>query len=134
MSERVKLPEVPASALRDAATGERLDRVWRRLDGDLSGVAPRSLRSASVWIWAPAAAVAMFALGVFVGVNWVRTTPSDATALKAEPLLPPAGPPASPEVLQSPTERRHEPLRRGRFPRSSSRRAAGRRPSRRGRR
>ena len=109
MSEHTNLPEVPASALRDVATDERIDRVWRRIDDELSGAPPRTLRAGAAWLWAPAAVVAVFALGVFVGANWMQPEPGEATPLRAEPLLPPAGPIASPEVVLSPAERRNEP-------------------------
>jgi hypothetical protein len=123
MSERSKLPEVPASALRDIATDQRINRVWRRIDGELSGASPRTLRAGAAWLWAPAAAVAVFALGVFVGANWMRAQPGATTALEAEPLQPPAGPTAAPEVLPSPRERRDEPkkpARTRRLPRTPS--------------
>ncbi len=123
MSEHSKLPEVPVSALRDIATEERIDRVWLRIDGELGGASPRTLRAGTAWVWASAAAAAVFTLGVFVGANWMGTEPGAATALTAEPLQPPAGPTTAPEVLPLPREQRDEPKkppRTRRLPRSPS--------------
>jgi TolA-binding protein len=112
MKEREKIPAVPVSALRDAATDERVERVWRRLEGSLSAGRPFAWRTASAWAWAPAAVVIVFASGVFVGANWARTEPTAPVELRAEPMHPPAGHTARPEVFKSPTEEPSEPKRK----------------------
>lgn len=75
------LPEVPASALRDHGTDDRLDRVWQRIEGDLGASRPRPRQ---VWLWAPAAVVIIFGSGVMVGARWFRPQPV-AMPLSAEP-------------------------------------------------
>ena len=73
MSGRDRIPELVQSALADVATEERIERVWKRLEGDLGAAeAPGLVRSRSRrmpdWIlWAPAAAVIVFGSGLFVG-------------------------------------------------------------------
>ncbi len=67
-----KLPELDASALRDHGTDERVDRIWQRLESDLTTepARPRGV----IW-WAPAALVIVFGSGVFVGARWFRAEP-----------------------------------------------------------
>jgi len=98
MSHSGQLPRVPTSVLRDAGTDERVERVWKRLDNDLAAGSPRVLLRASAWGWAPAAMVIVFASGVFVGATWIRDEPSPEATFRAEPLQPPAGPTANPEI------------------------------------
>ncbi len=83
MNDDCRLPEVPVSALRDHGDGERVERVWRRLEQDIPAASARP-RSA-LW-WAPAAVVIVFGAGVFVGARWFREASSArATTVAAEP-------------------------------------------------
>jgi hypothetical protein len=77
------IPSVPASALRDYASSERLPAVWRRLKVDLSARAPDARRSSLAWAWAPALATVIFGSGVFVGARFIR--PQALPGLQAEP-------------------------------------------------
>jgi hypothetical protein len=92
---RASFPDIPAEALRDHATTERVERVWRRLELDVAS-APRT--RSLVWWWAPVAAVGVFALGVAVGAR-VHQPNTDVAAV-AEPRAalpaPGAGPVADP--------------------------------------
>lgn len=94
---RESFPEIPAEALKSHAEPARVERVWRRLELDLSG-APRSKRAS--WLWAPAGALAIFAAGVVVGEHW-RVAPQELAAV-AEPRaplpVPGAGPAVEPEA------------------------------------
>lgn len=85
MSERQSLPDVAESALRSHHDEEAVERIWQRLEQDLS-TAPGRPRSA-LW-WAPAAMVIIFGSGVFVGARWARPA-APVAAVAAEPLAPP---------------------------------------------
>jgi hypothetical protein len=88
MSGRARLPEVPSSALRDVGTPERVERVWKRLEHDLAGTAPRS-RGSFEWVWAPAAVVIIFVSGFFAGLGWHRGDPSPRPpSAEYEPIEP----------------------------------------------
>jgi hypothetical protein len=117
MKDRDRLPELNVSVLRDAATEQRVERVWRRLESELARAGPRALRMASAWAWAPAAVVIIFASGVFVGANWAPTEPTVPATLTAEPIQPPAGPTAPPDLFRSPTAQPDQPERRKPSPR-----------------
>ena len=72
MSDRDRIPELPPMALAEAATEERLERVWKRLEGDLGAaetpglVRSRARRRRDLILLAPAAVV-VFTSGVLVG-------------------------------------------------------------------
>ncbi len=78
---RASLPEIPQDALRSHAHSERVERVWRRLELDVSRPA-RSLR-APAW-WVPAVALGIFGLGVFAGAR-MNAHPTGELAAVAEP-------------------------------------------------
>jgi Tetratricopeptide repeat len=82
MNENRKLPDVPASALRDHGSDERIDTLWQRLENDLAVQQPRPRNA---WLWAPAALVIVFGSGVLVGARWVRTPSRESVAVLAEP-------------------------------------------------
>ena len=77
---RQSFPEIPLEALRSHAQPERVERVWRRLQLDVAR-SPRPTRS--VYFWAPAAAAAIFGLGVLVGAR--ASAPVVEVAAVAEP-------------------------------------------------
>jgi hypothetical protein len=123
MSGRDRIPELAPSALADVATDERIERVWKRLEGDL-GVAEtpglvrsRSRRLPDWMLWAPAAAVILFASGLLVGrafppqpgprVKVERELPAPAEQIAREPA--PAAEPRLRDSSERPTEPR--PLR-----------------------
>jgi hypothetical protein len=85
MSGRGGLPELPPSALRDVATPERVDRVWKRLEHDLAGSSPRT-RGSFEWVWAPAAVCIIFLSGFFAGLGWRKSDPPAQASLSPEPL------------------------------------------------
>ena len=81
---RRTVPPVRPSDLRDHADAARVDRIWDRLEHDLSTRAPDKPRSASVVFTFAAAVGAAFAIGV--GVGWTvhperGETPIHATSL-----------------------------------------------------
>ena len=80
--KRFEAPEFSSESLRDHAEDERVDRIWKRLEPEISGLPerPRSM----LW-WAPAAIVIVFGAGVFVGARWLPARASQPTALTAEP-------------------------------------------------
>jgi TolA-binding protein len=79
-----KIGDLPEGALRDYSTAEGVERVWQRLKPDIS---PRKERSPSNhYLWLPAAAVAVFGTGVFVGASWLTDT-AVPPAVVAEPTL-----------------------------------------------
>ncbi len=79
---RASFPEIPQAALRNHASPERVERVWRRLE--LSGVRPARAKRAAL-VWAPAAAL-IFGVGVLTGT---RLQPSAVeVAAVAEPRAP----------------------------------------------
>jgi hypothetical protein len=75
-----ELSKLPETALSDYRGDERLDRVWGRLEAELA--APRSSRRPSL-VLLPAAGIALFALGVFVGR--AGSEPLPAPSVIAEP-------------------------------------------------
>ena len=111
MTDRGRLPEVPPSALRDAATDDQIDRLWRRVSNDIGVPGPRELRAATAWTWAPAAFIIVFVSGVFVGARWARTDHATDPRLAPEPVPVPAGPTANRQVSPSPAEQRTQPKR-----------------------
>ncbi|RYZ06880.1 MAG: hypothetical protein EOO73_13895 [Myxococcales bacterium] len=107
---RESFPDIPPDALRNHASVERVERVWRRLELDM-GAAPRA--RAIAWWWAPVAAAGIFAVGVAVGAR-VRA-PAMELAAVAEPRTalpaPGGGPAAEPaasveEPLAPPAQKR----------------------------
>jgi hypothetical protein len=98
---RESFPEIPQEALKSHAEPARVERVWRRLELDLTG-APRG--RATGWLWAPAGALAIFAAGVVVGQHWHRA-PQELAAVaepRAAPPAPGAGPATTPEAPEAP--------------------------------
>jgi TolA-binding protein len=86
MSDAGKLPEFEPDALRDQGTSARVERVWQRLDSELSQSQRRS--PSALW-WAPAAVFIIFGSGVFVGARWSGENVPPATALAPEPQASP---------------------------------------------
>jgi len=93
---RASFPEIPQEALKSHAQPERIERVWRRLELDLTGV-PRPGRAN--W-WMPVAALGIFGLGVAFGAR--LKAPLVEVAAVAEPRearpTPGAGPAVEPEA------------------------------------
>ncbi|MFO0564531.1 MAG: tetratricopeptide repeat protein [Polyangiaceae bacterium] len=81
MTQKSNLPEVPTSALRDHGNDERVDRIWQRLESNVSAGRPRARQ---IWLWAPAALVIVFGSGVFVGARFLRPAPA-VLPLSADP-------------------------------------------------
>jgi hypothetical protein len=121
MSEPRKIPELDAAALRDHGDdGERLDRIWGRLQPDVGGHALPARRTA-LW-WAPAALVITFGTGVFVGARWFHKQPLTAAPLSAEPAgaAEPGPLPESPKLVPEPQrEPDKSPKRRSAVPPAS---------------
>lgn len=97
-----RIDDLPRFPLREHGTPERVERIWRRLGPELT--------NGPVWwarpqaFWAPAALVAVFGAGVFVGARWVhpdnaplasaeRPAPIETATGQQAPRLLPAGPP-----------------------------------------
>lgn len=76
--------DIPGEALRDVATPELVERVWLRLDGSIEPARMRSSRS-SMFMWAVAASVSTFVVGVGVGQRFGSTAPEPRVAVFAEP-------------------------------------------------
>jgi len=76
---KTRLRDLPRFPLRDHGSPERVDRIWRRLAPE---VGARSFFARPQAWWAPAALVAVFGAGVFVGARWVR--PDATPVLSAE--------------------------------------------------
>ncbi len=74
-----RLDDLPRFPLREHGSPERVERIWRRLAPELGG-SPLWARP-QTW-WAPAALVAVFGAGVFVGARFIR--PDAAPMLSAE--------------------------------------------------
>lgn len=93
---RSSFPEIPQDALKRHGQPERIERVWRRLELDLSR-APRVSRS---WWWAPAAAAGIFGLGVMVGARWNAPVAEMSAVAEPRPLpaMPGAGPVREPRA------------------------------------
>jgi len=88
-----KLRDLPRFPLRDHGTAERVERGWRRLAPEL-GARPFLARP-QTW-WAPAALVAVFGSGVFVGARWVKPDAAPvASAERPAPFEPAAEPQAA---------------------------------------
>ena len=101
MSDKRQGPEVPQGVLRDYASAERVDRIWRRLEQDLPTSSPR--QRAALW-WAPAAVVIVFGAGVFVGTRWAQPESPVTTTFGPEPTstTEPASAPESPQAVVAP--------------------------------
>jgi hypothetical protein len=92
---RASFPEIPQEALKSHAEPARVERVWRRLELDVSG-APRSRGRLS---WGLAfAALGIFGMGVALGVRLHAPTVEVAAVAEPRPALPTpgAGPAAEP--------------------------------------
>jgi hypothetical protein len=101
---RASFPEIPREALKSHAQPERVERVWRRLELDLTG-APRAGRLLNWWM--PVAALGIFGLGVALGAR--LRTPSVEVAAVAEPrpaLPTPGAGPTTPRP--APAAQRHD--------------------------
>ena len=121
MSRRSKprIPLIPASALRDYSSSERLPVVWRRVKNDLSARAPSARRTPLAWAWVPALATVIFGSGVFVGARFVRPQPlasvqAEAPALAARPAGAAAAPESSPAEPEITTPQEEVKAARGR--------------------
>lgn len=84
MSSRHSLPDVESNVLRTQRDEEAVERIWQRLEQDLSTTPAR--RHAALW-WAPAAVVIIFGSGVVVGARWARPA-APLAAVTAEPIAP----------------------------------------------
>jgi len=128
MSDRDRIPELPPMAFAEAATEERLERVWKRLEGDLGAaetpglVRSRFRRRRDVILLAPAAVV-VFASGVLVDQAF-RPVAAPDVVLGREPGVTRTEPAATPEPAPEPrsespdsTERVRERRPRARSPR-----------------
>jgi hypothetical protein len=85
---RSSFPEIPQAALRRHAQPERVERVWRRLA--LDSAHPRKAPRA-VYLWAPAAAAAIFGLGVLVGSRSVAPVAEPVAVAEPRAALPAPG-------------------------------------------
>lgn len=114
MSSRGRFEEIRPEHLRDQATPERIEQVWERLREDL---APRKTRAVRALWWAPAAAICLFAAGIFVGARWFAAEPQPDARVTAEPspAWEPAAVPPSVTAQQEPPKRNKE-LRRTKAP------------------
>ena len=94
MSDRRSFSEIPEDLLRDHGVDARVDRIWERLETEISGSPRRRFAGSSGWVVVSAAT---FALGILVGSRFTGQEPMPVTALGAEParLLSPAAPPAT---------------------------------------
>ncbi len=113
MTERRTLPEIPQAALRDHASQEVVDRVWRRLSPEV-GMARRE-PSSLMW-WAPAAAVALFGGGIVVGLELGAPAPTPAvqperhrTELPTPAAEPESEPKEKPAEVQPPPKQAKKP-------------------------
>jgi hypothetical protein len=88
-----KLRDLPRFPLRDHATPERIERGWRRLAPEL-GARPFLARP-QTW-WAPAAFVAVFGAGIFVGSRWVHPEAALVASAERPASVEPAGEPQAP--------------------------------------
>lgn len=117
MKRRASLPEVPTQSLRDHGNPERIDRIWRRLESDLS-TGPARPR-AVLW-WAPAAVLIVFGSGVVVGARWGRSDALPPAVVEAEPrgtLEEPSGPgPDLPEPVAPAPQEERDPEKQRRMP------------------
>jgi hypothetical protein len=111
-----RLDDLPRFPLREHGSPERVERIWRRLSPELT--------SAPVWarpqtFWAPAALVAVFGAGEFVGARFVRPdstplasaerpAPVEQTTGQQAPRPAPAGP-TNPRAHVAPPHRAHSP-------------------------
>lgn len=82
MKKKSEAFDVDATALRDHGSSERVDRIWKRMEGELAS-APERHRPA-LW-WTPAAIVIVFGSGVFVGRHWFPAESRAQASLAAEP-------------------------------------------------
>ncbi|HKY38041.1 MAG TPA: tetratricopeptide repeat protein [Polyangiaceae bacterium] len=98
---RSSVPEIPQAALRSHAQPERVERVWQRLALDSARQRRRPL-ARSVYFWAPAAAAAIFGLGVMVGVRAAAPVAEPRAFAEPRPPLPTPG--AAPVVERRATE------------------------------
>ena len=93
---RASFPEIPQEALKSHAHPERVERVWRRLELDLTGTPPMGRG----WLrgWLAIGALGIFGLGVAFGAR--LHGPSTELAAVAEPRsalpMPGAGPATEP--------------------------------------
>lgn len=100
---RESFPEIPQAALKSHAEPARVERVWRRLELNLTG-SPRNRRL--TWAWAPVAAVGIFGAGVVVGLRLQSPAPELAAMAEPRPAAPTpgVGPAAEPEAPVTPPE------------------------------
>lgn len=89
MSDRRSFSEIPKEVLREHPTESQIDRIWERLDRDLSGSA-KPLRAFSR-AGAGAFAVATFVLGVGVGARVFSSRPEPTPFVAAGPEARPMG-------------------------------------------
>jgi hypothetical protein len=93
---RASFPEIPLEALRSHAQPERVERVWRRLALDSARL---RRRPRAAYFWVPAAAAAIFGLGVMVGVRAAAPVVEPTAFAEPRPPLPTPG--AAPVVERS---------------------------------
>jgi hypothetical protein len=85
---RSSFPEIPLEALRSHAQPERVERVWRRLALDSARL---RRRPRAAYFWVPAAAAAIFGLGVMVGVRAAAPVVEPTAFAEPRPPLPTPG-------------------------------------------
>jgi hypothetical protein len=89
-----RVPSIPSAALKDHGGAERIDRIWKRIQPDLTGHG-RAVPRLSPSVWIPAALAATFVLGILVGARLQKDEKPTFTAehpVVPEPAARPAGP------------------------------------------
>jgi hypothetical protein len=87
------LPPIDPSDLRDHATPERVDRIWRRVAADISHAPATSYRERPrFWVPALAATLAAFAVGVVVGKGVGGGARDEVLAVSSPDVAPPRDP------------------------------------------
>ena len=109
---KARLRDLPRFPLRDHGSPERVDRIWRRLAPE---VGARSFFARPQAWWAPAALVAVFGAGVFVGARWLRPDATPMLSAERPPAVEAAAgqhtpPPTAPGASNAPP--RVQPSRR----------------------
>jgi TolA-binding protein len=115
-----RVPSIPSAALRDHGGTERIDRIWKRIQPDLTGHG-RALPRLSPSVWIPAALAAAFVLGIFVGGRARQDATPTATPER------PVAPESAPRPAGT-TERTITPSESPRAPQQRKNRAIGPQP------
>jgi len=97
---KTRLRDLPRFPLRDHGSPDRVERIWRRLAPE---VGARSFLARPQAFWAPAALVAVFGAGVFVGARWLRPDATPVLSAERPALVEPAGGQLTPRPTASGT-------------------------------